>query len=309
MHGMIRKFVGIAVTLIGYGCISLFGTAAAATEQSNNFHLTVETKEIAIEDIPADRVISLRVYQENCPAFKSLMLPITKDARLSYYPEYDCFHLAASMTNAGAPNIGYYVPDANYRMCDICAAFGSNAPVQFEQELLSITVQLPEQVSAGDFFGVSILKEHADAHGTIRLCDETTRYSADAFTKLVGGGIRIKSNEPTPPQQPVRTTPPVETPVVTFTTATPPATTAPPETTTTVTSLTTIATTTTTVTTASLVTTICTEASTTVSSTDAPAVQESTKNGPNWKTIGIISLMVLLGGSIVYYIGFRRKQK
>ena len=78
---------------------------ATAADAPANIHLTVETKEIAIEDISDNRVVTLNVYQENCPPFDHMTIMFKKDPRLGFYPEFECFRNAEGVRNARKPDI------------------------------------------------------------------------------------------------------------------------------------------------------------------------------------------------------------
>ncbi len=167
-----------------------------AAEMPTDIHLTVETKEIAIEDIPEDRRVSLNVYTENCPPFKGITLYFTKDTRLEYYPDYECFSIAEGVVNARKPNVGFYEPDPNYRMCDICSSLDNDNFIELENAVVRVKFRLPEQVSPGDFFGVELLRSYMDMPIQIGLGDKKEDYFRDTpFTQLNGGGIRIVQKE------------------------------------------------------------------------------------------------------------------
>lgn len=172
------------------------GGCTYAAEAPTDIHLTVQTKEIDIEDIPADRVVTLDIYQENCPAFDAMMIPIVKDPRLSFYPEYSCFKLADGVRNARRPNIGYDSSDPDYRLCDLCSSIGNDDLIEFDNAIVTVSVKLPDQVSPGDFYGVEMQGAYNNAHIQIAVGDEMSDvFNESAFSQLNGGGILITQRE------------------------------------------------------------------------------------------------------------------
>lgn len=178
------------------------GFSAYAAEAPTDIHLTVQTKEIDIDDIPADRVVTLDIYQENCPAFDAIMIPVIKDSRLSYYPEDNCFGLAEGVWNARRPDIGFYDPDPDYRKCDICSSANNDDFVEFDNAIATVSVKLPDQVSVGDFFGVDIVGKYMNTSIQINIgLKRADMFTESAFSQLNSGGIRIvQVEQPVQPQ-------------------------------------------------------------------------------------------------------------
>lgn len=170
---------------------------ATAADAPANIHLTVETKEIAIEDISDNRVVTLNVYQENCPPFDHMTIMFKKDPRLGFYPEFECFRNAEGVQNARKPDISYNVEiDPDYRMCAVVSSFDNDSLVEFDNAVVKVSFKLPEQLSPGDFFGVDLLREFNGSVIQIGLGKMGEDTFKDApFTQLNGGGIRIVEKE------------------------------------------------------------------------------------------------------------------
>jgi hypothetical protein len=168
------------------------GPCADAVDAPTDIHLTVQTKEIAVQDIPEDRIVTLDIYQENCPFFDAIMFPVIKDPRLSYYPDDDCFGLAEGVRNARTPNISFYVPDPDYRMCDICSSAENDDFIEFDNAIATVSFKLPEQVETGDFFTVKIIEKYLHTPIQINFGDRMEDvFNESAFSQLNSGGIRI----------------------------------------------------------------------------------------------------------------------
>ena len=191
-----KQIITAALTAVPVYSAFAAGLYAGAVDAPTDIHLTVQTKEIAVQDIPADRVVTLEIYQENCPFFDAIMFPVIKDPRLSYYPEDDCFGLAEGVRNARTPNISFYVPDPDYRMCDICSSTENDDFIEFDNAIATVSFKLPEQVEAGDFFTVKIIEKYLHTPIQINFGDRMEDvFNESAFSQLNSGGIRIVQGE------------------------------------------------------------------------------------------------------------------
>ena len=179
--------------------ISVNSTKAA--EPPTDVHLTVETKDIDIDEIPEDRVVSLNVYLENCPPYNTLCFGVLKDPRLSFYPWDDCFTIADGVGQAGRASCLRYEDEPDYRYCGTGARDGYTQRVTYDSAIVVISFTLPEQVSAGDFFNVDLTRSYRNETILVSMSQELEDVFSDfPFTQLNNGGIRItQKNAPPPP--------------------------------------------------------------------------------------------------------------
>ena len=169
---------------------------AIAVEAPTDIHLTVETKEIAIDEVPDDRIVTLSIYQENCPCFDTMSFFVTKDPRLSYYPDDDCFGIPDGVRNVQSFSTGYYDRSSDDRICDLISYIGDEYLIEFDDALATVTFKLPEQLSPGDFFSVELPRYLKDTPLQIALgADREYSFSDSCFTQLNNGGIRIVNKE------------------------------------------------------------------------------------------------------------------
>lgn len=187
----------IALTAAAVPVCSAFAYAAAAyaVEAPTDIHLTVQTREISIDEIPADRVVTLDIYQENCPQFDSILFAVTKDPRLSFYPESECFSLPDGMTNARYPDVGYYTNNPDLRECSIFSSVENDDLIGFGDAIAAVSFKLPDQVSPGDFFSVDLVRNYDDTPIQINLGRKRSdSFTESAFSQLNSGGILITQN-------------------------------------------------------------------------------------------------------------------
>lgn len=191
------KLTAAVIALAGMLCMTCYDTSAA--EAPTDIHLTVETKEIAVEDVPADRIVTLNIYQENCPYFDSLVFAMEKDPRLSFFPEFpatDCLGIADGVRNARNPG-SRNSSDPDYRVCVINSSIGDDLFVEFDSAVATVTFMLPEQLSPGDSFSVDLLRSE-DLYINLGK-SRGGRFMDSCFTQLNSGGIRIvRKEQPAP---------------------------------------------------------------------------------------------------------------
>lgn len=185
-----------------------------AVTEPLDIHLTIETKEIDIADIPDDRRVSLEMYVENCPPFTGMWAYFEKDPRL----EFDLvrpFSIVDGVQNISPLNTLSHVEIEPHMFgCGIPAIIGRN--IDHSGAIVTVNVFLPENVKSGDFYQINFSKYIGETPMMVdfgRTIDE--RYYESSFTQLNGGGILITGSapQPEPPvqQQPIPE-PPAEVP-------------------------------------------------------------------------------------------------
>ncbi|MBR1822596.1 MAG: hypothetical protein IJ779_00020 [Ruminococcus sp.] len=171
-----------------------------AIDPPTDVHLTLESKDIYIDEIPEDRVVSLTVYLENCPPYNTLCFGVVKDPRLSFYTETECFKMHDSVVQAGSATCRRYLDDPDFRFCGTGATGDDLQRVSYENALVVVSFQLPEQVSAGDYFPIELPRTRHGMTVQLSLSQSFDDFYEDfPFTQLNGGGIRILQKDQPPP--------------------------------------------------------------------------------------------------------------
>ena len=185
---------------VAFSTVCMTQYSAYAEEAPTDVHLTVETKEIDIEDIPADRVVTLNIYLENCPPYNTLVFGVLKDSRLEFYNDTDCFEMADGVTYASYPDCSKFPSIPDYMSCATGAAGGRSNRVEYENAIVKVSFVLPEQVSAGDFFAVELPRRFETDVVYLTMSPLSSDYFEDfPFTQLNSGGIRITQRDQPPP--------------------------------------------------------------------------------------------------------------
>lgn len=176
-------------------------SSARAMDPPTDVHLIMETKEIAIEDIPDDRIVRLTVALENCPPYNTLCFGVKKDPRLSFYPTDECFSMAEGVVQASPPDCLWYDNEPDYRYCGTGASGDDMQRVSYERDIVVVSFRLPDEVSPGDFFPVELPSEYRNEKVMLSLSQSLSDcWEVFPFTQLNGGGIRItQRDQPTPP--------------------------------------------------------------------------------------------------------------
>ena len=198
MHFFKRMISASAVLAVSVCCMTM--PAVQATDMPTDIHITVETKEIDIEDIPSDRYVTLNIYMENCPPFNSLIMSMEKDSRLQYYPSDRCFSKGEGVRNAWQPDCMYYSDNDNIRKISVFSSDPGETLVEYDSAVAKVGFIIPEDAAPGDFYSLEPLRSYNDSLITVSFSqDRQFEYKDAPFTQLNGGGITITSREQ--PQQ------------------------------------------------------------------------------------------------------------
>ena len=169
------------------------GFTASAYEAPKDIRLTIETKEIAINDIPENREVSVAVYLDNAPSFIKLSFILKKDSRTEYK------FLRHVTKNPDVPNIS---------TCDIGLGTGGTPDIvtaeifskpdrfiSYNGCIAYVNLVLPESVSAGDFYSVELIPYNLDNYGDkIEILlenDWDALFGIESFSEFNSGGILI----------------------------------------------------------------------------------------------------------------------
>lgn len=174
---------------------------AAAEEAPQDIHISVETKELLPEEIPANRLVDLKVSVENLPAFRTLRIMLEKDAALTYpFPGHLPDPCDALARVGGISCSSENDPNTNYLSCMI----DNVEPDLFSisGEIMTLHVSLPDDAQPGDFYSVRLLRTYDKTnHAEVYVETDEAYYGESYFTELTSGGIRIVPAAPAPPVQ------------------------------------------------------------------------------------------------------------
>ena len=186
----------------------------ADEEPSKDFKISVETKELLLEEIPANRLVELKIFVENLPAFRTLRIILEKDSALKFpFPSHLPDPSDALARVGGISCSTSKDPNTNWISCMI----DNVEPDLFliSGEIMTLYFTLPNDAQPGDFYQVKLLRNYDDGvtHETYVETDDAL-YGESYFSELVSGGIRIVSShdDPTDKPTPTPTSTPISTP-------------------------------------------------------------------------------------------------
>lgn len=194
---IVRKLKKTITVLLGAVFISkLFYIPVTYAE--GTIDVSIETREININDIPGDRKVSLEVNMNNPIGIDVLVLMLNIDSRLGIdMLDWSNSSYAGPYTECMA--------DPHINLCSYY--FNSNRNVSGSIGFLNFT--LPENCSPGDFYQISFVDDEISNE---RICygsnDTGWHKGMSSFGSLISGGIRIAGDPPV--GQPVQNDPPVQ---------------------------------------------------------------------------------------------------
>ena len=167
-----------------------------AEAEGPDIHITVETKEIDINDIPQNRVVSLNVYTENVPAYEQLLLIFNKSSDVSYAlksfestVDLDSIPIwISSRYKSDSPDC--LTPSSNYMACEVIGF-----SIDYNGCLIKVNLVLPENVEAGKFYNLDLCSiSYELGYETYVKCSDKTKIKSDGF-QFTNGGIRITQRD------------------------------------------------------------------------------------------------------------------
>lgn len=212
-NNFFRKVISLVLAFVmSFSIILVTASAGARPDKPLDIHLTLETKEIDLADIPENRVVSLKVYMKNCPPIAGMWVYFEKDPRLEFKEVFP-FSVVEGVEGLCPPNTtSNFDVEPNKMGCGIAAEYGKL--FDYSGAVLTVNVVIPENAKAGDFYPVNFSRYLAGSYMSVDFSDEfADRCDESSFTKLIGGGIRItdKSKTTTTTKKPVTTTKKPET--------------------------------------------------------------------------------------------------
>lgn len=188
-----KKIFSLMAAVVLFGKCGIIGYAGAE-DAPHDIKLTCETKYIDIDDIPEDRIVDLAVSIDNNPGFQLLSIYFNIDSRLKYKNQMVC-DVPSNRQDIGCVNWKLPKIDSSEIQCDIF--FGTHVDKSTENgELMYLKINLPDEVSVGDFFNVDILKESENCATYVCLDLKGAEYDYNSFSELNCGGIHITDDKP-----------------------------------------------------------------------------------------------------------------
>lgn len=183
-----RKFKKIPAIFAGALLISAF-SAVPVTYADGAVDLSIETKEININDIPADRKVPIAVNLDNDPGVEGMNLIISADSRLGIEDRFTwCISSYKVSTSElkSSPHID---------LCDIIMKKHDNN----SEGLVNLYYSIPADCRPGDFYEIAFYEEEING---VQMCFADSSYEwkfgPDSFGRLTLGGIRITGEVPAP---------------------------------------------------------------------------------------------------------------
>lgn len=199
---LLKRTISAAVSVVFALSMAVsWSLSTMALDEPLDIHLTIETREIDLADIPDNRVVSLEVYMENCPPVPGMWIYFEKDPRLEF-KEVEPFSIAEGVEDAFPPNtVSYPDIEPDKMGCGIVAdyePFLANSGV-----IITVNVVIPEDAQNGDFYPVNFTRYLAGSSMSVDLSDDFSgRRDETSFTELNNGGILIAKSAQPEPQQP-----------------------------------------------------------------------------------------------------------
>ncbi len=211
-HKRTDRFIAVIVALMVL-LMMVSPLRAADGKAPENMSLTMETKELTLDEIPDNDIVELKVTVNDLPAFRSMGILIENDPELSF-----CTSIAdpcPELSRAGGMSFsllgGKYADIVqgkipNVIQCNIAVIEDEMLKIPDGEEIITVYVILPDNVQPGDFYHVKIIRTFDGTyHDTTFLRTDDTKYDEDCFSELVSGGIRIVSSHDEPTDKPTST--------------------------------------------------------------------------------------------------------
>lgn len=201
-----KKTISLAAALIIFSMsfLNLPQVNALDVPLPLDIHMTIDTVEIDINDIPENRIVPVDVYLENCPGFLSMWTFFEKDSRLTFASARP-FTVVEGVENVSSLNF-LSNQDINPNLIGCGIPSGFYGKIDHAGALIKINVVLPENAQIGEFYSISFSRYFGDNSMSIDFTNELEdRCYESSFTQLNAGGILITGEiptEPAPPQEP-----------------------------------------------------------------------------------------------------------
>ncbi|MDO5559691.1 MAG: hypothetical protein Q4F95_08850 [Oscillospiraceae bacterium] len=181
------KFQKKACVFLSVFLLSNCSSSYIISAQSVDAPLKIETRQIDINDIPENRVITLKISIDSNPGFYVLDMVLRKDSRLSYDSN-------PQQIFANIPQINCSTTKDN-DVVSISVPSQQGSALSDNGDMLELNIKLPDNVGVNDFFPVDFIA-HYDIFSTAMCLEGQNEYSD--CSNLCGGGIQITGSTPPP---------------------------------------------------------------------------------------------------------------
>lgn len=199
---LLKRTISAAVSVVFALSMAVsWSLSTMALDEPLDIHLTIETREIDLADIPGNRVVSLEVYIENCPPVTGMWVYFEKDPRIEF-KETAPFSIAEGVDGVSPLNtVSYQELEPDKLGCGIPADYGTF--LVHSGAIITVNVVIPEDAKNGDFYPVNFTKNISGASMSVDLGYELSdRYDESSFTMLNNGGVLITESTTSDPPQP-----------------------------------------------------------------------------------------------------------
>ena len=193
-----KKTISLAAALIIFSMsfLNLSQVNALDVPLPLDIHMTIDTVEIDIKDIPENRIVPVDVYLENCPGFLSMWTFFEKDSRLAFASARP-FTVVEGVGNVSSLNF-LSNQDINPNIIGCGIPSGFYGKIEHTGALIKINVVLPEDAQIGEFYSISFSRYFGENSMSIDFTNELEdRCYESSFTQLNAGGILITGEIPT----------------------------------------------------------------------------------------------------------------
>lgn len=180
----------IAISAVCSQLIPVF--TASAYEAPKDIRLSIETKEIAINDIPENRIISVEIHLDNAPPFEMISFMVKKDSRTEYQ------FIKHVTKNKDVPNMSTCnIAPGRGNTPDISAAMifsEPGMPISYSGCIAWANIVLPDNVNPGDFYSVELVPYNHEDYPDIEIILDNhydAVFGIDSFSEFNNGGILI----------------------------------------------------------------------------------------------------------------------
>lgn len=197
---LLKRTISAAVSVVFALSMAVsWSLSTMALDEALDIHLTIETREIDLADIPGNRVVSLEMYMENCPPVTAMWVFFEKDPRIEF-KETAPFSIVEGVGGVSPLNTIAY-PDIEPDKLGCCIPADYDSFLVHSGSIITVNVVIPESAKNGDFYPVNFTKNISGESMSVNLGYEfSDRYDESSFTELNGGGVLITEGvQPEPP--------------------------------------------------------------------------------------------------------------
>ncbi len=192
---MKNRIASIALTVVMIlGCVitNIDFNVNTVCADPYNIEISVETKEISIEEIPEDRMVAVEVYASNVPDedFFSLNIAYKLDSKIEKW-----FDLSWGENAVSSLSVQTRIEN-KYLFLESDTFFQSNKKID-NGRIYDISIFIPTEVNEGDFYEIIPVSDCNNGYDYTSFAFESNRkelYGPSNFS-FISGGIKIHSSQ------------------------------------------------------------------------------------------------------------------